>query len=183
MLPMVSPVRKQVKSVCLCVIKYCSKSVSPSVHLHLRPDFAIKTTAAPHGILRLEEEVRQEEADETQSGDNLDGDAFCALWSRGSSDLGGFRNVGGARALALSQAFWFRGRSSNAPCTCEITLHLLFRSIDRHLRGGSNRCGDIGVILVLGSALRRRSVAAGGSVLLRRGVSRWGDGIRSLLDL
>lgn len=180
---MVSPVRKQAKSVCLCVIKYCSKSVSPSVHPPLRPDFAIKTTAVPHGILRLEEEVRQEEADETQSGDNLDGDAFCALWSRSSSDLGGFRNVAGARALALSQAFWFRGRSSNASCACEITLHLLFRSIDRHLRRGSNRCSDIGVILVFGGALRRGSVAAGGSVLFRRGVSRWGDGIRSLLDL
>lgn len=66
--------------------------------------------------LRLEEEVRQEEADETQYSDNLDGDAFCALRSRGSSNLGGLRNVGGGgRALTLSQAFLFRGHSSTAP--------------------------------------------------------------------
>lgn len=66
--------------------------------------------------LRLEEEVRQEEADETQCSDNLDGDTFCTLWSRGSSDLGGLRNVGGGgRALTLSQAFLFRGCSSTDP--------------------------------------------------------------------
>lgn len=63
--------------------------------------------------LRLEEEVRQEEADQTQYSGNLDGDAFCALRPCGSGDLGG--NVsGGGRALTLSQAFLFRVGSSIA---------------------------------------------------------------------
>lgn len=63
--------------------------------------------------LRLEEEVRQEEADQTQNSGNLDGDAFCALRPCGSGDLGG--NVSsGDRALTLSQAFLFRVSSSIA---------------------------------------------------------------------
>lgn len=180
---MVSPARKQAKLVRLCRYKIlfqkCLAVCSSPLEIRF---YNQKDSCAARG-LRLEEEVRQEEADETQYSDNLDGDAFCALWSRGSGDLGGFRNVGGGRALTLSQAFWFRGRRSTTPCACEVTLQLLLRSISRHLRGGSNRRGDIGVILVFGGALGWGSVAAGGSVLFRRGVSRWGDGIRGLFDL
>lgn len=62
--------------------------------------------------LCLEEEVRQEEADETKYSGNLDGHAFCALRPHGSGDLGG--SGGGGRALALSQAFLFRAGSSIA---------------------------------------------------------------------
>lgn len=181
---MVSPARKQVKSVCLCcdnILFQKCLAVCPSP-LEIR--FFNQNDSHAARDLHLEEEVRQEKADETQSSDNLDGDAFCALRSRGSSNLSGFRNVGdGGRALALSQTILFHGRRNTAPCACEITLDLLLGDIIRGLGRGSNRCGDIGVILVFGGALGWGSVATGRSVLVRRGVSRRGNGIRSLFDL
>jgi hypothetical protein len=131
--------------------------------------------------LHLEEEVRQEEADETQYSGYLDGHAFCALRPRCSSDLGG--RFSGGRTLTLSQAFMSCAGSSIASCISDIALRVFLRDIIHSLGGCSSRCRDIGVILVFRGGLGRRSVAASGSVLIRRGVGRRGDVVRGLLNL
>lgn len=115
----------------------------------------------------LEEEVRQEEAEEAQYRDILDRHALGRLRPDRARNLRHTGHlIGGCDALALAYA---RRLGLNGGCCCRLGREQLL-----------GRCGGLGLLAGVAVGLGWAGAAASGPLLVGRGVVGWGRGLLGL---